>query len=87
MTTARWTAALFVALAVARPGSADPKPIEVTPDRDVVWEFRSPHRVDRRGEVLVAILGGAIRILAEEVDEWLEAPQPDEAAAPAPRSR
>jgi hypothetical protein len=61
--------------------------IEVTPDGEVVWEFRSPHRVDRQGEVLVAILGDTTRIPAEEVDGWLEAPPPDEASAPATPSR
>jgi hypothetical protein len=46
MSAARWTAVLFVALAVARPGSAEPKPVEapaptVAPasrdDADVDW--------------------------------------------------
>jgi hypothetical protein len=46
--------------------------LEVTPDRRVVWEFRSPHRVSRGGEVLVALLGDLVRIDHVRVRDWLE---------------
>lgn len=44
---------------------------EVTPERRIVWEFRSPHRVEREGEELVALLPALERIEPALVDGWL----------------
>ena len=40
--------------------------IEITPDGDVVWEFVSPHRGGRNGE-LVATLFEVQRLLPEDI--------------------
>jgi hypothetical protein len=46
--------------------------IEVTSNGEVVWEFRSSHRVDRNGEALVALMGNLYRVAVGEVEPWLD---------------
>ncbi len=45
---------------------------EVTPNGEVVWEFRSSHRVDRNGVALVALMGNLYRVALGEVEPWLD---------------
>jgi len=44
---------------------------EVTRDKTIVWDFRSPHRIDSDAGALVAMLGEMTRVDAREADPWL----------------
>lgn len=46
--------------------------LEVTPDKRIVWDFRTPHRVSLEGEELVAMLGDLVRVDAALVEGWLD---------------
>jgi hypothetical protein len=41
--------------------------LEVTPEGTIVWDFRSPHRIDSGGKELVALLGDLERISRERM--------------------
>lgn len=45
--------------------------LEVTPEKQIVWEYRSPHRVEVEGESRVAMIADLVRIDATEVEVWL----------------
>lgn len=51
--------------------SCNGRALEVTPEGEVVWAFRSPHRAGKDGE-LVAVLFEVERVSAERVAGWLE---------------
>jgi hypothetical protein len=48
---------------------------EVTRGGRVVWEFRSPHRIRREGQVLVALLPALERLERDAVEPWLAEPR------------
>ncbi len=52
--------------------------LEVTPDKDIVWEYYNPHRAGESNE-LIAILFDAVRIEEEYTAGWLpnEMPPPE----------
>ncbi len=45
---------------------------EVTPDKDIVWEFVNPYRAGERGE-LIATLFEVVRLAPDLPLDWLEA--------------
>jgi hypothetical protein len=45
--------------------------IEVTSEGEVVWEFRSAHRVKSKGKELVALIGNLYRVSPAAVESWL----------------
>ena len=51
--------------------SCNGRALEVTPEGEVVWAFRSPHRAGEHGE-LVAVLFEVERVSEERVAGWLE---------------
>ena len=46
---------------------------ELTPSQEVVWDWRSPHRVREDGVELIAMVGELTRHDAAVVDRWLAA--------------
>jgi hypothetical protein len=47
---------------------------EITRDGQIVWEWRSPHRIREGGRELVALLGEMTRLDRNEVASWLRDP-------------
>jgi hypothetical protein len=44
---------------------------EITPNKDVVWDWRSPHHITEEGKKLVAIVGEVTRHDPAVVDRWI----------------
>ena len=45
---------------------------EVTPEKEIVWEYYNPHRAGDNNE-LIATLHEVFRVREDYVDEWLVA--------------
>ena len=56
--------------------STEGRVIEMTLAKEIVWDYRSPHRTMYEGELHFAIVHGCQRIEADRVDPWLPVGEP-----------
>jgi hypothetical protein len=49
---------------------------ELTPDKDIVWEFVNPERTGENNELIAAVFD-VVRLPADYADSWLPAPETD----------